>query len=800
MHSSLPYRTTLHSLPPADERTGLFREEETVNLRDYWIVIRKYRWTIATFLLPIVLIAAISVARTPRVYTATTTLYFENPPPNILGSPEATLLAEKTFDSFYKTQLDLLKSRSLAARVIQDVGLDQKLRFQMFVEGPPSWTQRIQSFVRQGVGSVAQWLREMRLVKGIQDRFTALGEEEEKEIEASEYGVHPGLIDGYLGKLEISHEQESQLVKVRFSSLDPSLSKEVVNAHVSVFIRTNVQTRFEETAEARQFLEAKLAELKTALERSEADLTRFRKTHAIVTMEQGQNLMVERLKALNGDLTQARSRRIELESIARAIEKRDNQALSQVIDNPLIQKLKNQISDLEMQRARLATIFTPTHPQMRALQEQIDEAKNRMDHEVSRVVRSITLDYNAAKAREVALTEAMEEQRKAALDLREKAIEASILEREVEANRTLYENVLKRTKETGLTQSGPTSNMRVVDRAEIPSRPDDAKGKRTLVLSALVGLLGGVGLAFLRHYLDNTLKTPEEVARFLRLPTLSMVPDIRRLDRRVYGLSSTHKIFLLQRAFISPQEEKRGLATALHPLSLMSESYQTLCTALLFSLPERPPRTILITSSQPQEGKTVTAINIAVTLARNGAPVLLIDADLRNGRCHRLLGIQNERGLTNVLTGNGNATELVKRTALDNLYLLSRGELAPNPAALLGSEKMGQLLASLETDFAVIILDSAPLLPITDTVLLSTKVDGVLMVAKAQDVSRYAVRQACERLVYVKAKILGVVLNNIDIHSPEYNEYRGSYMSYYSAYATGKAEKGRRDESAVHPS
>jgi capsular exopolysaccharide synthesis family protein len=222
----------------------------------------------------------------------------------------------------------------------------------------------------------------------------------------------------------------------------------------------------------------------------------------------------------------------------------------------------------------------------------------------------------------------------------------------------------------------------------------------------------------------------------------------------------------------------------MHPLSLISACYQTLYTALLFSLPERPPRTILITSSKPQEGKTVTAINLAVTLARNGPPVLLIDADLRNGRCHRLLGVQNGRGLTNVLTGNGSATECIKKTAIPNLSLLSRGELPPNPAALLGSETMRQMLKSLETDFPCIILDAAPLLPITDTVLLSTKVDGVLVVAKAQEVSRYVVRQACERLAYVKAPVLGVVLNNIDIRSPEYKEYRSSHVEYYTAYAT----------------
>jgi capsular exopolysaccharide synthesis family protein len=510
--------------------------------------------------------------------------------------------------------------------------------------------------------------------------------------------------------------------------------------------------------------------------------------------------LVDRLKALNADLTQARSRRIELESLYRAVQQRDNRFLSQIIDNPLIHHLKDQISALELQRARLATMFTSTHPQLIALQQQLDDAKNRMDQEVSRVVRSINVDYNAVKARELALADAMEEQRRAALDLRENALEASILEREVEANRTLYENVLKRTKETGLTSVGPTSNMRVVDRAEIPTRPDDTKGKRTLVLSVLLGLGGGVGLAFLRRYLDNTLKTPEDIAQFLRLPTLSLVPDIRRLDRRLYGSSGTRKMPLLQKPLPNQKEQKSGLVTALHPLSVVSESYQTLCTALLFSLPERPPRTILITSSQPQEGKTVTAINIAVTLARNGTPVLLIDADLRNGRCHRLLGVQNESGLTNILTGNANVTELIKRTTLPNLNLLSRGELAPNPAQLLGSERMGQLLESLETDFPFIILDSAPLLPITDTVVLSTKVDGVLVVAKAQDVSRYAVRQACDRLAYVQAKILGVVLNNIDIHSPEYHDYRGSYMSYYTAYATDNTRQAERGEDAIHQS
>jgi polysaccharide biosynthesis transport protein len=795
MYRLPPADTSASPLRPADNRDFLFHEAEAVNLRDYWIVIRKYRWTIVVFLLPIVLIAAISVASKPRMYTATVTLLFDPQPPNIIGTSELLALAERSFDTYYKTQYGLLRSRSLVARVIHERGLNQDLRFQAYVDGPPSW---IRNFVCLDVGCIVQWLRETSLIKGMEERFTTVREEEEKKTEVVEFGVPSSLIDSYLNHIKINHEEASQLVQVRFTSLNPSFSKELANAHATTFIRANIQGRFEETVEARQFLEAKLVELKAALEKSEAELNQFRKTHAIVALEQGQNLMMERLNALNTDLVQARSKRIELESMVQAIQKRDNQALSQVIDNPPIQKIKDQISALELTRGRLATTFKSTHPEVIELQEQIDEAKDRMDQEVRRVVRSITLDYNVAKAKERRLTDAMEEQRRAAMDLREKAIEASILEREVEANQTLYANILKRTKETRLSQPVATSNVRVVDPAETPFRPDSAKGMITLLLSVLVGLLGGVGLAFLRHYLDNTLKTPEDIARVLRLPTLSMVPGIRVIDGRVYGLSYTRKIFRLQRLLKSPKEDKRELVMSLQPISIVRESYQSLCTALLFSLPERPPRTIVVTSSQPQEGKTVTAIYLAATLARNGAPVLLIDADLRHGRCHRLLGLQNGSGLTDVLTGNGNATELIKKTARNNLYLLSRGEFSPDPVALLGSEKMRQVLEHLQADFPIIILDSAPLLPVTDTLLISTKVDGVLLVVKAQDVSRHAVRQACDRLVYVKAKILGVVLNNIDIRSPEYKEYRGSYGSYYTVYAVGNKENARRDDDAIH--
>jgi succinoglycan biosynthesis transport protein ExoP len=781
MMRNLPDRASAHPIPYGDMDALPLQEEEAASLRDYWIVIYKYRWTILAFLLPIALLAAISLWWMPKLYTATATLHIEDRSPNVMGVPEAFIPGKTNIPQYYQTQLNLLKSRSLAARVIQDMGLAHDPRFEADTGGFLGWVRRS---LRQGVKSVAVWVLDTAPVRWVQERFLLVSEAPEPQPTIFELGTSPGLIERYLERLTIELVEESQLVKVAFSSIDPAFSKDVVNAHVSTYIRTSLLTRFELTAEARQFLEEKVTELKAKLEKSEEDLNRFRKAHAIVALDKGENFIVERLKGINTDLTQARSRRIELESLYRIVQERGNQPLSQVIDNELIRQMKAQISALEVEKARQATIFKPTYAGVVSLQQQIDQAKARVDQEVRQIMRSIASDYAAAKARESALTEEMERQRRAALDLREKAIEAAVLEREVESNRLLYDNVLKRTKETDLSGTVPVSNVRMVDRADIPLLPDAGKGKRMLLLSVAVGLLGGIGLAFIRYYLDNTLKTPEDVRKFLRAPTLGLVPDVKRLDKRVNGLGNGKRPSLLGGSVANHKGEETALAVSRHPYSVVAESYQTICTALLFSLPERPPRTILITSSQPKEGKTATAINIAVTMARNSGPVLLIDADLRNGCCHRLLGLENGSGLTDVLTGNGSAADLIKRTSIPKLDLLSRGKISPNPAQLLGSDKMRETLDALEASYAFIIIDSAPVLPINDSPLLSTKVDGVVLVIKSQEVSHQIVRQARERLAYVKARILGVVLNSVDLRSPEYKDYRSSYVSYYTSYPT----------------
>jgi capsular exopolysaccharide synthesis family protein len=765
------------SLPaPDQQRLSLPEEEQSTDLREYWYIVYRHRRAVLAFLLIAVFLTAITIRWESGLYTAKTTVFVPAQPRSVLDIPESATPAT----AGNQTQQKLLTSRSLVASVIKDLGLE---KVPDFTSRPVSVVSWITSQLRQGLKGAMDWLQQTEIGAWI---FDTLGIDLTAKAPAIqfEFGVHPALIDGYYERLTVMPLTETALVDVQIRNTNAALARDIANAHVAAFIRSTLETRFELTAEAREFLEKKLTELKENVAKSERALTNFQRDHEIVSIDKGNSLLLDQLRKLNSDLTVAQSRRIELESLHRVVQKRDNRLLSQIIENPTIEGLRKQITALETQDAHLGTKFKPNYRGRVAIQQELDEAKARLDQEINRVVGTIEKDYGAAKAREQALMAETEKARQSALNLQEKAVDYAVLEREVTSNRALYEAVFKKTKESTLTGEGPIPNLRVVDRAEIPLIPATPEWVKTLLLGVGVGLFGGIGLAFLLHFLDNTLKTPQEVERLLGLPILGLVPDVGKLAANSsYGLAYTKKI----PPPAAPLARKRGdnerLMIAHHPLSLMGEMYRSICTAIMFSKAERPPRTILVSSSQPSEGKTVTAINIAIMLAQNGVPVLLIDADLHGGRCHTLLGLENGSGLSNILAGSEAFTALIKKTKVKNLSLLSRGTLPPNPAALLGSDKMRRILNGLTADYHFIVLDSAPLLPVSDTVLLSTMIDGVILVAKGHEVPGDIVRRARDRLNFVDAKILGVVLNGVDITGAEYAQYRHVYRSHYTHYA-----------------
>ena len=762
---------------PDQQRASSFEEEQSTDLREYWFIVYRHRRAVLAFLLLAVFLTALTIRWESGLYTAKTTLFAPIQQQGVLDTPEPVTPGAIG----NQTQQKLLTSRSLVAKVIRDLGLEKVEDFTSRSVSVLGWGT---AQLRQSLKGGLEWAQQTEIGASI---FAALGIDLTAKAPSIqfEFGVHPGLIDGYFERLVVTPLIETQLVDVQISSPNAALARDIANAHVAAFIKSTLETRFELTAEAREFLEKKLIELKVNVEKSERELTSFQRDHHIVSIDKGNSLVLDSLRKLNSDLTDAQSKRIDLESLHRIVQKRDNRLLSQIIDNPTIEGLRKQITTLQVQDAHLGTKFKPNYRGRVAIQQELEEAKARLDQEINRVVTSIEKDYGAAKAREQALTVETERARRAALDLQEKAVEYAVLEREVASNRALYEAVFKKTKESTLTGEGPIPNLRVVDRAEIPLIPAPPAWVKTLLLSVAVGLFGGIGLAFLLHFLDNTLKTPEEVVRVLGLPILGLVPDVKKLlANNSYGLGDTKKIAPPPGpSALRKRDGEDRLMISHHPLSLMGEMYRGICTAIMFSKAERPPRSILITSSQPNEGKTVTAINLAIMLAQSGKPVLLIDADLHGGRCHSLLGLENGNGLSNILAGSEDFAPVIKKTRVKNLSLLSRGTLPPNPAALLGSDRMRRILDSLTVDFQFIVFDSAPLLPVSDTVLLATMSDGVILVAKGHEVPSDVVRRARDRLNFVDAKILGVVLNGIDISGAEYAQYRRVYRSHYTNYA-----------------
>lgn len=720
------------------------------------------------------------------LYTTSATLRIEPQNPTVMKIEEVLSSQTGGSNDYYPTVLALLKSRTLTARIITDLGLEWNPAFTGTRESKPGLLGWLRT---QTSGLLQSSLSSISNLFGANPSSTP--EEEPPPLQEHDLGVPSGLIDRYLGLLRVMPVINTRLVRVELTSPDPNLSRDIANAHATAFIRMNLETRFELTKEAREFLEKKLSELKAKVEHAEVALNRFRQEHGIVSLEGEENIIASRMVELHRRLTVARAERIEAEAHYRVIENRDSGSLTQVIDNSLIQELRTQSSTLEAEYAQLSYNFKPNHPTLVRLSQQIDETRRRLDREIVKIVRGIETNYEAARAREEALQSEAERQQQAVLQLKQSGVEYTILAQEVASGRTLYNNVLTRSNETNVAGDIAISNIQITDRAETPLAPSLPKTRRDLLMGAAMGLALGVGLALFLEYIDSTMKTPQDVWRAVATPTLGTVPELTSLRKiYYYGNGKPPKP---NRQIVPAQEATdhsfpRELVVSHHPFSVVSESYRTIRTALLLSQAGKPPQVILLTSPQPNDGKTVTTLNLAIAFAQDGHSVLVIDADLRKGSCHTLVHLQNHRGLSNVLSGNLSLQDGLQQTAVERLWLLSCGVTPPNPVELLGSKKMQAVLDDLRQNFDFILVDTPPAIVVSDAVVLSALCDGVLLVLRGQRTTTAAARRVMERLHAVSARILGVVLNGIDMRSPDYADYRYYYSFYYTT-AGKEAEK-----------
>jgi capsular exopolysaccharide synthesis family protein len=747
-------------------------------------MLRKRRRLVVLVLLTAVALGVfVTIGSTP-LYTASSTLKID------LGN-HSSVDTIPVGDDYLQTQINLLKSRALAARVIVDLGLESNPKF----IDSPNPLERLRSLVMRSLQSVINQLSD--LVSQLSGSAPAPSGQGPTQSSAFELGVHPRFVGRYQRSLTVEPLRGTRLVRVSFTTIDPNLSRDLATAHARAFIRMQLETRFDLTKEAREFLEKKLAEIKVKVERSEQALQRFRQVHGVVSVAGGENVVVDRMVDLNRRLTESRSKRIELESLSRIVKGKNVEYLSQVVENSLIVQFRGRIEGLEAERAKLSGVFKPDHPRIAELDQQIREARRRLNLELNNVVRGIESDYAAARAKEAALQAEVDRQQQAALGFKELGVEYNLLQGEVDANRAVYDSVVKRLNETSISSDSPLSNIQVTDPAEKPLAPSSPNMPLNLMLATFLGLFVGVGLTFLLEHFDSTLRTSEDVWRAVGVPTLGVVPHLKALARREYGFGRLPMNSPLRRLTHRWAATRSPFSAAMmvsyHPFSILSESYRTIRTVLLLGQAERPPQVVLLTSAHPGEGKTTIALNLAITLAQSGRTVAVVDADLRKGNCHSHLSVPNKRGLTHILVGNLPVEEGLQSTGVAGLFLLPRGSLPRgtvplNPTDLLASNAMNDVLAALRERFDFVLIDTPPALAISDAAVLSVMCDGVLLVVRSQSTTTDATRHVVERLHAVGARILGAVLNAINIRDPDYSDYRQYYASYYAVTQKGETK------------
>jgi len=539
--------------------------------------------------------------------------------------------------------------------------------------------------------------------------------------------------------------------------------------------------------------------MKIKVENAEDARLAYERQNQIWTIDEKNDISSQKLADLNKQLTDAQADRINKEAVYQLAQAGNYDAISAVRESPVIQDILKQESTTSAQYTDALNQYGPKFPKVVRLQAQLKDLDQLVGREKTNIANQMEAEYHGSRQRELLLKNALDEQKAQTNQMAEKLVQYSILKREADTNKQLYDGMLQKLKEAGITAGLRSSNIRVVDPALIPGGPSRPNKSRNVMLSILVGLIGGIGLALLREYLDNTVKTPDDIETLARLPSLAVVPALSNSNGKRTGRFAK----LLKAPVIVGKEGRAELVSHNMPQSQMSEAFRALRTSLLLSQADHPPQVILMTSALPREGKTTAAVNLAVTLAQLGDKTLLVDADLRKPGINRALSLVDGKhaGLSSYLAGVSSLDLItVLHPAITNLAAIPTGPIPPNPADLLSSRRLTELIAELRTRYKFVVIDSPPIMAATDAVILSVLVDGVLLVVRSGETPKEAFTRTRDLLAGVKCRMLGVVLNAVDASSPDYyysyRYYPYSYGGYGREEEGKKSRKSRRTESS----
>ncbi|HVB34263.1 MAG TPA: polysaccharide biosynthesis tyrosine autokinase [Patescibacteria group bacterium] len=713
-----------------------------MHLIDYLIVVRKHMVLALTFLLTLVSVVAVATFKMKPVYVATAQVEIDRASSNLLpfqnGQDQSDWYDPQ---NYIETQAKVLESDTLALETIKSLKL---------------WTY---PEFRSSPKEIAA--------------LDSLADLDQQPLE------RPPILSEFLGRLSVAPIPNSNLLQVSFTSEDPRLAAVVVNKHLQNFIDLNYQTRYESAMRASDWLEQQLADFKSRVEKSEDARLAYERQNQIWTVSEGQNLATQKLSDLSKQLTEAQTERMKDEASYLMVRAGQIGSLPQVQSNTVIQDLTHQQDQLRQAYADAVNKYGPNFPKVKRLRAQLESTAKSVTQEKRAVAQEIVTQYDTAMRREQLIKQALDQQEGSASQQAQKMVQYDILKREADTNQQLYNSLLEKLKEAGLSAGLRSNNVRVVDAAMIPPGPARPQKARDISLAFIVGLVGGVGLAFLREYLDNTVKTPDDVENLTHLPSLAIVPALSG------GNAHLASVRMLNNGEAnSGRESPHPVALISHeqPQSQIAEAFRALRTSLLLSRADQPPQVILVTSALPKEGKTTAAVNLAITLAQLGDRTLLIDSDLRRPGIGKLLGMNGtfRNGLSSYLAGVSDIEGCTyPYPGVPELSVIPAGPTPPNPADLLSSQRLVDVIEELRHSYKFVVIDSPPIMLATDAVILSTWADGVLLVARSGQTPKGAFSRAQELLASVKCRILGVILNAVNTSGPDYY-YR--YYPYYGEY------------------
>ncbi|MDQ2856011.1 MAG: polysaccharide biosynthesis tyrosine autokinase [Acidobacteriota bacterium] len=737
---------------------------EPTNVRDYLFVILKRKWLILSLVLVITSLVTIQMSRQPSIYEGKTTIRIEPKARSVLQTKDL-VINSGTDPNFWGTQLKLLENNSLARQVVLTLDLQHNPNFFGGQAQGGIFASLRRAFARdKNVASPAPAPGELTIVKENDLDNQPLTAEQLAKLEPYE--------DAIIANETIEPQVGTNLVDIKFRHSDPELAQKIANTLAEVFVNNNLERATTGSNKAEDLLANKIAEFQRQIAHdTEVQLNYAREHNVPLTIDPAKDLDANRLATLSNQLLMAQNERKNLQAAwESAAHSKDRYSVPDVQTSTRIDKLRERISALKEKRDALLVIYTNEWPEVKKLNAQIEPLEAELDKAPEEVVASMKSRYEAALSRERMLEQSYNRQHDATSQQTRYQIEMAAMTQSLETNKQYLNTLLQRQRELEVTRGDRPNEVSISTLSRLPREAIGPARLRNIALAFIASLIAGICLAFLLDFLDDTVKSIDDVDRYIHLPALALIPASRSERPRLRGMAPGSG---------GAGNESTALAMTDDVRSPLAESYRHLRTSLLLSSAGQPPKTILVTSSQPSEGKTTTAVNTAFMLAQTGAEVLIIDCDLRRPRLHAHFDVPNTSGLTNLLSGDADIEgHLQSYERLPNLKILTSGPVPPNPAELLGSDEMRKLLAVLSTKFTHIIVDSPPAISFTDASILSTMVDGVVLVVHGGRSSRAVVRRAKQQLIDVGAHIFGVVLNNVRLDATD-PYYTGYYSNYY---------------------